>query len=58
MRGFLDYVHFGGLIIGITLTADALANLGTIGHNVIGELLISLGCLVLSFTAYTLKTRV
>lgn len=57
MRGFLDYLHFGGLVIGIALTVDALANLDTIGHNVIGELLVSVGLLVVSFTAYTLKNR-
>lgn len=57
MRGFLDYVHFGGLIIGLVLTADALGNLQTAGHNVIGELLTALIALALSFTAYTLKHR-
>lgn len=57
MRGFLDYVHFCGLIIGGVLALDAVANLDTIGHNVIGELLTALGSLVLSFTAYTVKNR-
>jgi hypothetical protein len=58
MRGFLDYVHFIGLVGGIFLTIDAVANIQTIGHNVIGELLFALGFLVVSFIAYTFKNRV
>jgi hypothetical protein len=58
MRGFLDYVHFIGLVGGIFLTIDAVANLATIGHNVIGELLLALGLLVISLIAYTFKNRV
>lgn len=57
MREFLDGVHFVGLPLGVLLTADALGNLQTAGHNVIAELSFALVALVLSFTAYTVKNR-
>lgn len=57
MRGFLNGVHFVGLFVGGLLTADALGNLQTAGHNVIAELSVALVALVLSFTAYTVKNR-
>jgi len=58
MREYLDYIHFFGIVGGIFLAGDAIGNLGTIGHNVIGELITALIFLAFSFTAYTIKNRV
>jgi len=57
MKGLLDYIHFIGLASGVVLACDAIGNLQTIGHNVVGELLTSLALMVASFIAFTIKKR-
>lgn len=58
MKSLLGNAHVMGLVIGVFLTIDALANLQTDGHRVVLELGIALVAMVVSFTAYTIKHRI
>jgi len=59
LKSLLTGVHVFGLVFGLFLLADLIAYLSDpLQYNRGLALAVSLSCLALSFTAYTLKKRI